>query len=129
MPSSLSSTPPSPQDWHLDMDIIKHDKKRECRPLDLAAVYNQREMSMFMLGLSGPDVDLGQIHIAAETGDLSFLRALVEHGLDFDLRNERGLTPLHYAVTCSRVPVVRFLLAQYRHGGGLSKTCCGSRRG
>lgn len=127
----LSLKPPSAR---LASGYGQHPARRKAR---MAAVYNEREMSMVMLGLLGPEVDLTPtllkgshlIHIAAETGDLSFLQASVERGLDFDLHNERGRTPLHYAVMCSRVPVVRFLLAQYRARGRMSRTCCGSRRG
>lgn len=41
----------------------------------------------------------------------------MQRGVDFDLRNERGVTPLAYAIRWSRMPLVRFLLEQYRARG------------
>jgi len=41
----------------------------------------------------------------------------VRSGVDFDLRNDAGLTPLACAIRWSRMPAVRFLLEQYRARG------------
>ncbi|MFH1537311.1 MAG: ankyrin repeat domain-containing protein [bacterium] len=43
------------------------------------------------------DSDRTLLHRAAEEADLEFARMLVEKGVDVDVKDERGLTPLHYA--------------------------------
>lgn len=50
------------------------------------------------------------LHIAAEAGDESSLRLLLNNGEDIESRDERGWTPLHNAAFNGRVLQVRLLL-------------------
>jgi len=75
--------------------------------------------------LIGPQEDLSgswckgftMMHFAAMSGNLPFLQALVRRGVDFDVRLDAGITPLEIAMLFCRLPVVRFLLEQYRVRG------------
>lgn len=77
---------------------------------------------MYLLSLVGPGEDSGRplaygsnlLDSAAMGGEVCLGEALVQGGVDFDLRNKGGSTPLATAIKWSRMAFVRFLLAQYR---------------
>jgi len=56
-------------------------------------------------------------HHAAIHGKLSFHKALVQRGVDFDVTGENGFTPLYVAIKMCHLPVVRFLFEQYSARG------------
>lgn len=80
---------------------------------------------MYLLSWTGAEEDLGgcwsngsnMCHHAAASGNLAFLKALVQRGVEFALTNVLQMTLLSTAVLYSRVPAVRFLLEQYRARG------------
>lgn len=82
-------------------------------------------MCLYLLSLTGPEDDLTGswlngltlMHFAVMGGNLSFLQALVQRGVEFDVRNGRMMPPVHFAVTMCRLPVLHFWLAQYRARG------------
>jgi ankyrin repeat protein len=50
------------------------------------------------------------IHEQAASGNLAGVKALVESGVSANLRNERGWTPLFYALTWKRMDVAQYLV-------------------
>ena len=80
---------------------------------------------MYLLGLVPATEELGRrlayegnlLHYVVESGAIPLAEALVQRGVDFDLRNDAGLTPLVYAIRWSKLAFVRFLLAQYEARG------------
>jgi len=55
--------------------------------------------------------------LAAMRGNMTFLRALVERGADFDVSDDGAFTALYVAVKYCNLPMVRFLLEQYKGRG------------
>jgi cytohesin len=58
------------------------------------------------------DILRSEIIKAAENGDLARLKALVAKGTDVNVKNTRGYTPLHWAVSQNHKDVVEFLIAE-----------------
>ena len=56
-------------------------------------------------------------HYAATNENMAFLRALVGRGVDFNGRCDEDYTPLAMAIRMCRIPVVSFLLEQFRARG------------
>ncbi|KAG8623177.1 hypothetical protein KVT40_008153 [Elsinoe batatas] len=50
------------------------------------------------------------IHSAAASGSVGCIKALLEAGVDIDVRNGTGRTPLHWAIERRNVDAVKFLL-------------------
>lgn len=94
-------------------------------PLRIAVEGGHEDVCMYLLGLTGPAEDLSGswckgftlMHFAAMSGNLPFLQALVQRGVEFDVRHDSGITPLEFAMIFCRLPVVHFLLEQYRLRG------------
>jgi ankyrin repeat protein len=63
-------------------------------------------MSLYLLTLIGPEEDLGRryregntlLHYAGANGNLAFIKALVQRGVDLDASNDAGIRPLDFAV-------------------------------
>lgn len=49
------------------------------------------------------------LHIACENGDDSMVALLIDNGIDLDVANKHGLTPLHVAAKHGHIDVVRAL--------------------
>ena len=87
-------------------------------PLQAAVTHGR----VYLLSLVGPGEDLGRplaygsilLDSVAMGGEVCLGEALVQRGVDFDLRNKGGFTPLATAIKWSRMAFVRFLFAQYR---------------
>jgi hypothetical protein len=75
-------------------------------PLEMAVQNGLTEMSLYLLTLIGPEEDLGRryregntlLHYAGANGNLAFIEALVQRGVDFDASNDAGIRPLDFAV-------------------------------
>jgi ankyrin repeat protein len=52
-----------------------------------------------------------QLHVAAADADLASIAALLGAGVDPNVFDELGCTPLHYAAKAESIPAVRLLLA------------------
>ena len=52
-----------------------------------------------------------QLHFAAADADLASIAALLAAGVDPNVFDELGCTPLHYAAKAESIPAVRLLLA------------------
>ena len=80
----------------------------------LAASTQERGLTYFQFLVSrGADVDrfgAETLLAAGTTGHVLIARALLEHGIDVDVRNARGATPLLLAVMNAHVEAVKLLL-------------------
>lgn len=56
-------------------------------------------------------MDFEQLHFAAQDGDVSTVKQLLDEGRDPNVFDEIGKTPLHYAAEAGHVEVMRLLLA------------------
>ena len=52
------------------------------------------------------------IHVAAFLGNIDDIKNFVETGTSIDISDDRGLTPLHYAVMEGQYDIVKFLIAK-----------------
>lgn len=66
---------------------------------DISAEFNKDRQSAGLLRSIGKDPNPGAqpIHSAAESGSLSICQYLVKRGISPDVKDNNGLTPLHYA--------------------------------
>jgi ankyrin repeat protein len=85
-------------------------------PLQAAITHCRTDIGMYLLTLVGPTENLGRsldagtnlLHHTARSRDLPSSEALVRRGVDFDQRNDAGMTPFECAIKWSRMPVVRY---------------------
>ncbi len=78
--------------------------------------------------MAGDGQKMAAVFNAAGNGDFAKLRALIEGGMDVDLRNDGGYTPLGYAVSDGHVRMVTYLLEKgadvhARTAEGLTPIC------
>lgn len=103
---------------------IKRGMDPQWIPLKVAVVLGRTEIGLYLLGSVSTVENVGRtfagnnlLHIAAQTGNMFLFEALVRRGVEFDVRNNFGFTPLAFAIGFSRMAVVRFLITQYRERG------------
>ncbi|KAK9420441.1 putative BZIP domain-containing protein [Seiridium unicorne] len=68
---------------------------------------------------------LSPIHMAAQKGNDRIVRMLAQRGIDCNVKDSHGLTPIMYAVIGGHEDVVRSLISQHAH---ISPTNCNGRR-
>ncbi len=92
------------------------------RPVSYAAYYGGAEAFRLLLdaGTAKEMNAAGQslLHLAAHGGDPEILRALLDHGLELDLADRDGRTPLHHAVMKTHRAAARLLLD---HGAAIDR--------
>ena len=105
--------------------------KNECTPLDYATACGQvQTVQLLKQQLNEPreeeyfidSVDkrsIRALHLALVSGDIHLIEMLAEQGLDMNMNDDEGLTPLHHAAACGQLESVRTLL---RLGGRESMT-------
>ena len=87
-------------------------------PLHNAAFTNSTLVSYLVeqgadpTGGTASGLKLTPLYIAAGACSLNSVRVLVEHGAPVNVLNDRGQTPLHYAVMNGRQDIVEYLLKQ-----------------
>ena len=85
-------------------------------PLLEAAVYDRREIGALLihggatLDIRGGPHDSTALHIAAGRGRLGFAEMLITEGIDVDVRDGQGATPLNVAARLGHIALVRLLL-------------------
>jgi cytohesin len=77
-------------------------------PLHNAVENDHRDVAEM---LSGKGAELS-IHVAAFLGNIEDIEDFAETGARIDIKDGRGLTPLHYAVTAGQYDVVKFLITK-----------------
>lgn len=123
-PSSLSPLIPPLQSLTaiaVTVGMLKDNEEGPWLPLPVAARLCREDICMYLLTLTGPEEDLGgrwldgntMCHYAAKREKMSFLKDLVDRGVDFDVRNDHGYNPLGFAIRECRMAAVRFLLELY----------------
>lgn len=107
------------------MGLFTRDKEHRWLPLQFAATCCREDICMSLLTLTGPQEDLGgwgdgntMCHYAPGRGKMSFLKALVDRGVALDVRNDRGYTPLGFAVRECYMPAVRLVPGAGQEGAG-----------
>ena len=97
------------------------DIKKYGLPLQLAADLGREEICMYLLTLTGADDDLNlrwtgmhMCHHTVKNENVSFFKALVERGVDLDVRSDGGYTPLAAAIKMCHMPPVRLLLGYFQ---------------
>lgn len=111
----------------MEKGAFKRDSAQPWLPLQYAAQLGCEDICVYLLTLTSAEGDLSRLwekanhygiaHFPAGHGQLFFPRALMDCGVDIDLRNARCYTPLCFAVSTCRMPVIRFLLEQFRSRG------------
>jgi len=83
----------------------------------LAAENGNIELLEFLLNLGGSidinikdDKDYSAIHIAVLSGNLKFIKVLLEKGVNVNEMNYNGNTPLHIAAKKGKDEIIRFLI-------------------
>lgn len=107
------------------MHFNSHDGNPYFLPLQAAISRCRTEIGTYLLTLVAPTENLGRslhaginlLHHSARGGALALAEALVQRGVDLDKRHDAGMTPLESAIRWSRMPVVCFLLEEYRARG------------
>jgi len=82
---------------------------RRGRSLATVAMYNEDREIVELLLTFGANVT---IHLAAFAGDLEQTKSLIDQGVDINLRDDRGYTPLHYAAMAGNTQVAELLIAE-----------------
>ena len=77
-------------------------------PLDIALTQNRKDIVELLLA-KGVTVS---IHAAAQAGDLARVKAFLEKGIDINVGDDEGLTPLHYAAQGGHKEVAELLIAK-----------------
>lgn len=105
-------------------------------PLANAIRGKHEELALAMIGLPNQELDCpatktSALHLAARAGMLRLARQLVLlHGLDLEALDKDGHTPIATAVAFAHLPILEFLLEQYRAHGKLEevleKACRGA---
>eukprot|EP00752_Nemacystus_decipiens_P011995 g10634.t1 len=85
-------------------------------PIFVAAVHDH-EATAVALMTAGADVNLGYrsypmsvLHVASMRGNVSFMRAAIEHGANVDATDDTQSTPLHHAVILNRDEMIDVLV-------------------
>lgn len=82
---------------------------RRGRNLATVAMYNEDREIVELLLATGADIT---IHLAAFAGDIEKTKSLIDEGIDINLQNEIGYTPLHYAAMAGNTQVIELLIAE-----------------
>jgi len=82
---------------------------RRGRSLATVAMYNEDREIVELLLAVGADVT---IQLAAFVGDMEKIKNLIDEGVDINLQNEIGYTPLHYAAMAGNTQVVELLITE-----------------
>lgn len=112
-----------------DINEVYGDKpENTTSPLEIAINNNDVRMVQFLLS-KGVDVtkengEITYLEIAAVVGNVKIAELLLQQGMNINKANDRGETPLMWAVTQGNVSMVEFLLSR---GANVNKADRGGR--
>lgn len=81
--------------------------------VEIAAMFHRSDSIQWILDMKEIDVysTLG-FHYAAKYNNLKFMKMCIEHGIDINMPDDQGRTPLHYAAMQCNPDSVNYLLCQ-----------------
>lgn len=103
--------------------------------LSHAILGEHEELALALIGLPGQELDCpahktSALHLAAGRGMLRLAKQLIlRHGFNIDPLNVHDITPICMALAYGQLPVVEFLLKQYRARGKIEDVLNGACKG
>jgi pectate lyase len=88
---------------------VNANNTRGQTPTDVVGTRNRKEIVEL---LTKHGATISSIHTAAVVGDLARVRAFLENGIDINVKDNQGNTPLHLAAQGGHREVVEFLLSK-----------------
>jgi len=77
-------------------------------PLDIAISQNSMDIIELFISKNA----ISSLHIAVQLGAIASIKTFIENGTDINLKDDRGCTPLYYAVVHAKKDIVRLLVAE-----------------